>query len=126
MTQHSFAPFSTETILEISEMEREEIGDLLYQLGITTKYVGYDYLSYAIHLCMHQPERLCLVTKWLYPDVAEHFQIDWKTVERGMRFANNIAWSTRSEKLRCIAQGRLIEKPCAAQFIGIIVGYLGF
>ena len=65
--------------------EQQTITDVLYWLGISEKYIGFDYLSYAILLVLRQPERLFLATKWLYPDVAKHYRTNWQTVERGMR-----------------------------------------
>ena len=106
-----------ESISTISEAEQTIFEDLLYLLGITSKYVGYHYLSYAILLVLHQPDRLWLVTKWLYPDVAKHFLTDWRTIERGMRFAINVAWSTRHEKLQSISQNYLDYRPNITEFI---------
>ena len=33
-------------------------------------YTSFHYVSYAAYLCAREPERLQLVTKWLYSDVA--------------------------------------------------------
>ena len=49
----------------------EKIYDLLYSLGITANYTGFFQLAYAVKLCAEQPERLLLVTKCVYPDVAK-------------------------------------------------------
>ena len=46
------------------------ICDLLYQLGISANYKGFLHTAYAVSLCVEQQDRLLLVTKWLYPDVA--------------------------------------------------------
>ena len=35
--------------------------------------------------CAEEPERLLLVTKWLYPDVAKQYGTNWKAVERDIR-----------------------------------------
>ena len=45
--------------------------DLLYQLGVTANYTGFFHAAYAVSLCVEQPDRLLLVTKWLYPEVAK-------------------------------------------------------
>lgn len=55
-------------------MNREkqpEVYDLLYQLGVTANYTGFFHMACAVSLCAEQPDRLLLVTKWLYPEVAK-------------------------------------------------------
>lgn len=104
--------------------EQKMIADLLYWLGISEKYIGFDYLSYAILLALHQPDRLCLATKWLYPDVAKRFRTSWQTVERGMRYAINLVWTLRRAQLQQLAQFDLPCRPSIGQFLGIIVSYL--
>ena len=112
------------TVPEINTWEQKAIQKLFFQLGITAKYVGYDYLSYAVLLALRQPERLSLVTKWLYPDVAKRFCTNWKTVERGMRLAVEIAWSMQKEELERIANCKLEQRPIIVQFIVIVINYL--
>ena len=56
--------------------------DLLYQLGISANYKGFFHAAYAVSLCMERQDRLLLVTKWLYPDVAKRYRTNWKAVER--------------------------------------------
>ena len=52
-----------------------EIYDLLYRLGITANYTGFFHMGYAVKLCCERPERLLMVTKWVYPEVAKHLGI---------------------------------------------------
>ena len=73
-------------------VELTQIYDLLYSIGITANYSGFFYTSYAVYLAARQPERLLLVTKWLYPEVAEQYHKAWKNVERGIRTAASLAW----------------------------------
>ena len=42
-----------------------EVYDLLYQLGVTANYTVFFHTAYAVSLCLEQPDRLLLVTKWL-------------------------------------------------------------
>ena len=104
--------------------EQQTITDVLYWLGISEKYIGFDYLSYAILLVLRQPERLCLATKWLYPDVAKHYRTNWQTVERGMRYIINLVWTFRRAQLQQLAQHELDRRPCIVQFLEIIIDYL--
>ena len=68
------------------------IYDLLYQLGVTANYTGFFHTAYAISLCAEQPDRLLLVTKWLYPEVARQYGTNWKAVERNIRTVSCIIW----------------------------------
>lgn len=97
-----------------------EIYDLLYQLGITANYYGFYYASYAVYLAMQQPERLLLITKFLYPDVAKKYKTNWKCVERNIRTVINISWKTNRTLLIELAHGTLLHKPTASQFIAIL------
>ena len=52
-------------------MPETKVYDLLYRLGATANYTGFFHMAYAVWLCVEQPDRLLLVTKWLYPEVAK-------------------------------------------------------
>lgn len=69
-----------------------EIYELLYRLGVTANYTGFFYTAYAVQLCAEHPDRLMLVTKWVYPDVAKRYRTNWKAVERNIRTAGNVIW----------------------------------
>ena len=49
----------------------QEIYRLLYRLGITANYAGFFHLAHALRLCAEKPDRLLLVTKLVYPEVAK-------------------------------------------------------
>ena len=118
---------SSASVMQLSPEQLDEqqaVTDMLYWLGISEKYTGFDYLSYAILLVLHQPERLCLATKWLYPDVAKHYRTNWQTVERGMRYAIDLVWTFRRAQLQQLAQHELDRRPCIVQFLEIIIDYL--
>ena len=65
-----------------------KVYNLLYHLGITANYTGFRYIAYAVALCVTQPERLQLVTKRVYPEVAKQYGTNWKAVERNIRAVN--------------------------------------
>lgn len=102
-------------------VELTQIYDLLYSLGITANYSGFFYTSYAVYLAVRQPERLLLVTKWLYPEVAEHYHKTWKNVERGIRTVTGLVWKEHRERLEALARCSLPQKPGASKFIAILV-----
>ena len=124
MNQQTFSFYPTRILPAELPDEQQAITDMLYWLGISEKYTGFDYLSYAILLVLRQPERLCLATKWLYPDVAKHYRTNWQTVERGMRYAINLVWTFRRAQLQQLAQHELDRRPCIVQFLVIIIDYL--
>ena len=55
--------------------------------GLTGASSGYRYLVYALQLLREEPERLELVTKRIYPDVAHRFGVTVGTVEGALRRA---------------------------------------
>ena len=96
------------------------IYSLLYHLGTDATNIAFFYTSYAVLLCVHQPERLTLVTKWLYPDVALHYGTSWGAVERGIRRTLMRVWKTAPQELSLLAGFPLVEKPAPAEFLSIL------
>lgn len=101
-----------------------EIYDLLYRLGLAGRYTGFFHTSYAVLLCIQCPERLQLVTKWLYPEVAKHYQTNWKAVERNIRTAGSVIWRENRPLLEELARGPLPKKPRPAQLLAILASAL--
>lgn len=66
--------------------------DLLRSMGLTRTYVGYKYLIRALELIREDPERLELVTKRIYPDVARTFAVKPSTVDGALRTAVRVCW----------------------------------
>ena len=105
-------------------MDRSEIYDLLYRLGVTANYTGFFHLAHAVQLCVERPDRLLLVTKWLYPEVARQYQTNWKAVERNIRTAGNIIWRENRPLLEHLARRPLVEKPRNTQLLAILAASL--
>lgn len=93
---------------------------LLHRLGVTENYKGFRYAAYAAALCALEEERLLLVTKLLYPDVARRFGTTWKAVERNLRTVSDIAWTQNRDYLAYLSQSPLVQKPQCAQFLSIL------
>lgn len=100
-----------------------EVYDLLYRLGLTANYTGFFYTAYAVLLAAEQPDRLLLVTKWLYPSVAKHYHTTWAAVERGIRYAIKVIWDANPQALQEMADFPLSSKPAPARFIAILSNY---
>ena len=98
-----------------------KIYDVLYRLGISANYIGFFYVSYAVWLSYRQPDRLLLVTKWLYPEVAKHYDTNWKAVERDIRTVVDAVWRNNPWLLAELAGYPLSEKPRPAQFLAMLV-----
>ena len=97
-----------------------EIYDLLYQLGVTANYTGFFHTAYAVALCAEQPERLLLVTKWLYPEVAKQYNTNWKAVERNIRTVGIIIWRENRPLLEHLAHRNLSTRPRTTQLLAIL------
>lgn len=101
-----------------------DIYDLLYRLGATANYTGFFHTAYAISLCVEQLDRLLLVTKWLYPEVAKQYRTNWKAVERNIRTVSCIIWREGRPLLEELAHRHLEQKPRNAQMLAILVSSL--
>lgn len=96
------------------------IYDLLYRLGMRGNCTGFFHTAYAVALCAEQPDRLLLVTKWLYPEVARQYSTNWKAVERNIRTASSVIWRENRALLEELAQGPLAQKPRPARLLAIL------
>ena len=101
-----------------------EVYDLLYSLGLTPDNTLFFHTAYAVWLCVERQERLLLVTKWLYPAVAEHYKTTWNAVERNLRRAVTEVWENRRSRMEEIAGAAIEKKPRAVQFLGMLTAYL--
>ena len=104
-------------------MDREfcDIFDLLCRLGISANYAGFFQTACAVELCRAEPERLLLVTKRVYPEVARQCGTSWSAVERNIRTACHIAWENNRCILERLAHKQLPRKPHNAQFLAILL-----
>lgn len=103
---------------------QKRIRALLHSLGIDVRYIGFYYLAYALELTVCEPERLCMVTKWLYPDVARQFGTDWQLVERAMRYAITVCWQNDPDGLNRITNRTLLKRPSNSGLLTILTDYL--
>ena len=97
-----------------------EIYDLLYQLGAIADHCGFFYTSLSVWLAVREPERMELISKWLYLDVARHYNKTWKAVEIGIRVVVKIVWEKNPGLLSEWAGYELTSRPKASQFIAIL------
>lgn len=96
---------------------------LLQSLGVTENYSGFFPAVYAVQLSISNPERLRLITKLIYPDVAARCGTSWKSVERNIRTLVSVAWENDPLMLSQLAGFPLKRKPTNAQFLSILTGF---
>ena len=98
-----------------------DIFELLCRLGISANYMGFFQTACAVELCRAEPERLLLITKKVYPEVARLCGTSWSAVERNIRTACGLAWKNNPCLLEELAHKPLPQKPHNAQFIAILL-----
>jgi len=99
--------------------------DLLRRLGIPSTLKGHCYICYGVYLIRQNPEVIQYVTKELYPEIAEQYEISWESVEHAIRTAVNVCWERGNRGLlNEIAGYELRRKPTASEFIGMISFYI--
>lgn len=96
---------------------------LLHSLGATEEYTGFPHIVYAVQLCISDPERLHLITKMVYLDVAGRYGTNWKAVERNMRTVVAVAWRTNPLLLSELAGYPLKGKPNNGCFLAILAHF---
>ena len=101
-----------------------EVRELMERLGITLNYKGFYNAVYAVCLVAEKPERLLLVTKWLYPEVARHYETTVNAVERDIRTVVGIIWRENRKALEEIFRCRITVKPTVSQFLAMITSHL--
>lgn len=97
---------------------------LLLRLGITSKYRGYHHAAYSIFLCVQQPDRMLLTTKYVFPEVAKYYHTNWQSVERNIRTVIAVCWKTHPDLICDLCNYKLTHKPCVKEFIAILSTYL--
>ena len=91
--------------------EREySLHELVRSFGITGSCSGYRYLICALSLLREEPDRLELVTKRIYPEVARRFGVTAGTVEGALRRAA-VRYGPRKETSR---------PPSTKEFLGLL------
>lgn len=101
-----------------------KIEDVIEQLGITRNCKGFYYLAYSLSLIVENPQRLLMVTKLIYPDVARHFKTTPANVERDLRTVSKIAWKQNPAFLKKIAKHDLQSAPTVGRLLSFLGAYL--
>ena len=98
----------------------QSVQQLLRRLGATENYTGFAHTAYAVQLSIGEPNRLRLITKQIYPDVAKYYGTNWKAVERNIRTVVSVIWANNPLLLSELAGFPLADKPNNARFLSIL------
>lgn len=115
---------TTRTLENAYNITEEEIENLLLDLGASPQYNGYWLTKYSLILISREPERLQLVTKWLYPDVGKEYQIRDMAVERNIRTIIQKIWEANRPALRTLEGFRRGKRPSSSQFLSMLWTHL--
>lgn len=98
---------------------------IIRSLGISATHLGYYYLNTAILLVLEDENRLLMISKLLYPLVAELHSTTPTCIERNIRTVISLCWNRGDrERLFQIAGCRIQVKPTNGEFIDILSCYV--
>lgn len=100
-----------------------ELKNVLYQLGVNSRYCGFGYVVYSVEVMLQDPEaRDCI--KIAYLNVCEKYGVDRVNVERDVRTLISTIWNHGNRDLLEIIAGEALErKPRAKEFLLMLVEY---
>ena len=105
-----------------------EVSSLLHDLGIHSHVRGYKYIREGIMLLYTSREVVNLVTKDIYPEIANRFNTTSSRVERAIRHAIEISWIRGDLKVMEDIFGNSIDfersKPTNSEFLTTIADRL--
>lgn len=103
----------------------KEILDLLHRLGVTENYAGFSCAVCAVQLSLADFDRLRLITKLIYPEVARQCRTTSQRVERNIRTVSAAAWENNPTLLVHLAGYPLDHRPTNSHFLAILAGACG-
>lgn len=108
----------------IIDDQQTRIYDLLRSLGLKADRAYFYRTAYAVYLGLDNPDRLLMVTKWLYVEVGRHYGTNWRTVEHSIRTAIMAVWQVNPKALSRLAGWEVPARPTAVQFLTILINAL--
>lgn len=105
-----------------------DITNLIHEIGVPAHIKGYQYLRDAITIVVNDMDKLCAVTKELYPMIAKMNNTTPSRVERAIRHAIEVAWNRGKIETIDSLFGYTVKndkgKPTNSEFIAIIADKL--
>ncbi len=128
---HISLPIEDELNMQYREQSRDlqqEVTEIIHEIGIPAHIKGYMYLREAILMVVEEVELLGMITKALYPRVAERYDTTPSRVERAIRHAIEVAWSRNNIEIIKNFFGYTINiergKPTNSEFIALVADRL--
>ena len=107
---------------------KEEVTEIMHQIGIPAHIKGYLYLRQAIIMVVEDIDLLGSITKILYPEIAKYFDTTPSRVERAIRHAIEVAWARNNIDVIKKFFGYTIKtekgKPTNSEFIAMMADRL--
>ena len=107
---------------------KEIITKVIKELGMPANLTGYHYIRDAIAMVIDDKDKICSVTKVIYPDVAKLHNTTSSKVERGIRHAIERGWRMANEELIRKIFGFSFSpekgKPTNSEFIATVADYI--
>ncbi len=107
---------------------KEEVTEIMHQIGIPAHIKGYLYLRQAIIMVVEDIDLLGSITKILYPEIAKFFDTTPSRVERAIRHAIEVAWARNNIDVIKKFFGYTIKtekgKPTNSEFIAMMADRL--
>ena len=98
--------------------------NVIRELGVTSKYKGYDQIIDALEQKQKCGLGYCKVTKDVYPRVARmHHTKPWN-VEQNIRTVVRYCWDNSRAQLNRMAGRKLMMMPTNAEFLDILTWYV--
>ena len=101
-----------------------KVSELLHNLGIPSHVRGYKYIREGVMILYTSNNLVTMVTKDIYPEIAEKFETTSSRVERAIRHAIEISWIRGDLKLMDELFGNSIDvdksKPTNSEFLTTI------
>ena len=102
----------------------EKITNIFITVGIPAHIKGYQFLREAIKMAIDNPDIINIITKKLYPSIAEKFETSSSKVERAIRHAIEVAWNRgKIENINALFGVKVYsnnEKPTNGEFIALV------
>lgn len=111
--------------VEISDRLLEQLVEsVLRSLHIPGTFKGLPYLTYAVTETVKDPQRIKLITKDLYREIARQYNTTPISVERAIRWAIHASWEFAREELEQVAGYHLLKRPTNREFIDFVAFYI--
>ena len=100
------------------------VTSVIHEIGVPAHIKGYQYLRDAIIMCVNDMDLLNSITKALYPSIAKKYVTTPSRVERALRHAIEVAWSSSKMNTIYSLVGYTINsgkgKPTNSEFVALI------